>query len=99
MGFRMVLDQGSCRIYETSPGAYLGICERPGQVEPGGVIFTLVSPDVDAWHQRLLGHGVTVEKSPQVYEQYHVYHAFYRDPDGHLVEIQRFLDPDWNRPG
>jgi catechol 2,3-dioxygenase-like lactoylglutathione lyase family enzyme len=96
LGLPLALDQGSCRIYRVLPGAYLGICERPGQVAPGGLIVTLVSPDVDAWHDRLVAHGVAVEKAPQVYEAYAVYHAFYRDPDGHLVEIQRFLDPAWD---
>ena len=59
------------------------------------MIITLVSDEVDAWHDRLTAAGVPVEQAPKVTEEYGVYHAFYRDPDGYLVEIQRFLDPDW----
>ena len=28
-----------------------------------------------------------------------IYHLFLRDPDGHLVEIQRFDDADWAKGG
>ena len=28
MGFELVLDQKTCRIYRTSPNAFLGICQR-----------------------------------------------------------------------
>jgi hypothetical protein len=27
-----------------------------------------------------------------------IYHCFLRDPNGYLIEIQRFLDPAWPRP-
>ena len=26
-----------------------------------------------------------------------IYHFFLRDPDGYLIEVQRFLDPAWPR--
>jgi catechol 2,3-dioxygenase-like lactoylglutathione lyase family enzyme len=95
LGMPLVLDQGSCRIFAAGGTAYLGFCERPDQVSVEGVIVTLVSPDVDAWHDRLVAAGVPVEKAPTYYEEYLVYHAFYRDPDGYLVEIQEFRDPRW----
>ena len=49
----MVLDQVSCRIFSAGGNAYLGVCERPERVSPEGIIVTLVSPDVHAWHDRL----------------------------------------------
>jgi catechol 2,3-dioxygenase-like lactoylglutathione lyase family enzyme len=95
LGLPLVVDQGSCRIFRVADGAFLGVCERPGRSNPAGMIVTLVSDEVDAWHDRLSALGVQVEQAPQESETYRVYHAFYRDPDGHLLEIQRFLDPGW----
>ncbi|MBN1259461.1 MAG: VOC family protein [Anaerolineae bacterium] len=97
LGLPLALDQGGCRIYRVTGRAYVGICERDtAPTAPEGVIFTLVTPDVDAWAQRLEGYGVPFEKRPAVHEVYGIYHCFVKDPNGYLVEIQRFLDPDWD---
>jgi catechol 2,3-dioxygenase-like lactoylglutathione lyase family enzyme len=93
----LVLDQGSCRIYRIAGSGYLGICERTGAGRREGVIVTLVTDDVDGWHRRLEACGVAVEQGPRSNREYRVYHAFFRDPDGYLVEIQRFEDPRWPR--
>jgi catechol 2,3-dioxygenase-like lactoylglutathione lyase family enzyme len=91
----LALDQGSCRIYRVATGGYLGTCERPAGASPEGIIVTLVSPDVDDWHQRLTAAGVPCERPPTLNEGYRVYHSFFRDPDGYLVEIQEFRDERW----
>ncbi len=92
----LVLDQGGCRIYRVREGAYLGACEREDALRPtNGVIVTLVTPEVDAWYARLKEHDVPVEKGPAVNEEYRIYHCFVRDPNGYLIEFQRFLDEDW----
>lgn len=98
LGLPLVVDQGTCRIYRACASAYLGICERRGAVPDPGVIVTLVSPAVDAWHDRLAAAGAEVVAAPSHSEQYRIYHAFYRDPDGHLVEIQEFAEPGWAEP-
>ena len=95
LGLQLVVDQGSCRIYRVATDAYVGVCERPGRVAAEGLIVTLVSDDVDGWHDRLTAMGVPVDQSPQKSTVFGVYHAFYRDPDGYQIEIQRFLDPKW----
>jgi catechol 2,3-dioxygenase-like lactoylglutathione lyase family enzyme len=61
------------------------------------VILTLVTDDVDGWHARLAAKGVTFEKEPAANPEYGIYHCFFRDPNGYLLEIQRFDDPNWNR--
>ncbi|MCB0046026.1 MAG: VOC family protein [Caldilineaceae bacterium] len=91
----LVLDQGSCRIYRVSGDAFLGFCERTDAGKPEGVIFTLVTHEVDAWYEHLLGHGVRVEKPPAYNPAYNIYQFFARDPSGYLLEIQTFLDPAW----
>lgn len=98
LGLPLVVDQGTCRIYRVAAAAYLGVCERSGAAPAAGVIVTLVSPAVEAWHERLAGAGVEVVAAPSFSEQYRIHHAFYRDPDGHLIEIQEFDDPAWAGP-
>ncbi len=96
VGLKLVLDQGDCRIYAVSRGGYLGFCQREETPEqPTGVIITLVTPKVDEWHQSLTGQGVVFEQPPAFNSQYNIYHCFVRDPNGYLIEIQRFLDPSW----
>lgn len=100
LGLEQVLDQGACRIFRTAPDAFLGVCHaRPGRyVEPKGVVLTLVGRDVDAWYEHLSNQGVTPEGPPEHSRQFNVYCFFARDPNGYLIEFQRFLDPDWPAP-
>jgi catechol 2,3-dioxygenase-like lactoylglutathione lyase family enzyme len=100
LGLPLVLDQGACRIYGVSATGFVGFCQQGTAVgrtvaNPEGVIITLVSEDVDGWYERLRGRGVAIEKPPTLNETYNIYHLFVRDPNGYLVEIQRFLDPAW----
>jgi catechol 2,3-dioxygenase-like lactoylglutathione lyase family enzyme len=105
LGLPLALDQGSCRIYRVAREAFLGLCERPdapmGPEDAGTrqVIVTLVTADVDGWFERLAAQGVAFEKAPATNPTYGIYHAFLRDPNGYLVEIQRFLDPRWRVAG
>mmetsp|Transcript_2791 Transcript_2791/g.9404 ORF Transcript_2791/g.9404 Transcript_2791/m.9404 type:complete len:309 (-) Transcript_2791:25-951(-) len=111
LGLRPVLDQtppgeaaAVVRIFEVTPTAYLGLCERDPSSLPGtgvradGVVLCMVSDEVDRWAERLAEAGVAVEKPPTLNPRYNIYHLFVRDPDGHLVEIQQFRDPAWPRP-
>jgi catechol 2,3-dioxygenase-like lactoylglutathione lyase family enzyme len=98
----LALDQGGCRIYRVNGEAYLGFCERESAPErPQGehlqnVLFTLVTQEVDAWYAYLHARGVPFDKTPAVDETYGIYHCFARDPNGYVIEIQRFLDANWN---
>lgn len=92
----LVLDQGACRIYRTSPYGFLGVCNHKGPPkDPDSAIVTLVSQDVAGWAERLRAKGVTFEKEPTFYERFNITHLFIRDPSGYLVEIQTFHDPTW----
>ena len=95
IGLPLVLDQGACRIYRVSAGAFLGVCRRSRAPATDGVIITLVSEDVDGWYARLVARGVTFEKPPVHSPEFSIYHCFLRDPNGYLIEIQRFEDPAW----
>ena len=92
-----VLDQGLCRIYRTGSSSFVGVCaSRPGRVvEPKGVVITLVTPEVDAWHARLAAAGVPIEAPPRLSETFNVYGFFAFDPGGYRIEFQAFRDPRW----
>ena len=98
LGLVLVEDQGDCRIYRVNGAAFVGICLRPGRTATEGVIVTLVAEDVDGWHERMIAKGVVCDRAPAAHPDYAIYQAFYRDPDGHLIEIQRFDDPGWSEP-
>ncbi|MCB8985667.1 MAG: VOC family protein [Ardenticatenaceae bacterium] len=95
LGLPLVLDQGVCQIFQATPTAFLGFCRHLEGARPSGVILTLVSEDVDGWHAYLKAQGVAIEKPPTLNETFNIYHCFIRDPNGYLIEIQRFLDPAW----
>lgn len=96
LGLSLILDQGTCRIYQVSDNAFIGICERVGvSAQPEGIIITLVSSDVDGWYTFLQQQGISFEKPPQHNPKFNIYHCFLRDPNGYLIEIQQFLDPAW----
>lgn len=99
LGLTLVVDQGDCRIYRTSPEGYVGFCQRQAAPqEPLGVILTLVTAEVDAWYQYLGERGISFEKPPALNPKYGIYHCFLRDPNGYLIEIQRFTDRSWAQP-
>ena len=94
LGLRLARDQGTCRIYHVSGTAYLGFCERAGAAAPAsGLTITLVTDQVDEWCRRLKAHGVEFVKDAADNPPYRIYNAFVRDPNGYLLEIQRFWEP------
>lgn len=95
LGLKLILDQGSCQIFQVNGDAFIGFCEHFEGANPEGVILTLVSAQVDEWHDYLIAQNVPIEKPPTLYEAFNIYHIFLRDPNGYLLEIQKFLDPTW----
>ena len=93
LGLRLARDQGTCQIYHIAGGAYLGFCRNTAVMpEPGRVVLTLVTADVDGWCARLRAAGVEIVKAPADNPPYRIYNAFARDPNGYLVEVQRFWE-------
>lgn len=99
LGLQLWRDQGTCRIYHLIGESYLGVCQTSpnskGVVTSkkfDNIILTLVTADVDGWYSYLRNKGVMCEHTPHHNAKYNIYHFFLRDPDGYLIEIQRFLD-------
>ena len=90
----LVRDQGSCRIYRTAPGAHLGFCDR-GYAVPDGVrvVLTLLVDDVQGAFEAAVARGAPAVSAPAHSERFACTSAFVRDPNGYLVELQRFDEP------
>ncbi len=94
LGLELVRDQGLCRIYKTGPSAYVGFCDRGYSIPTEfRVVITLLIDDVDGVYAAAQKAGVPTENTPGTSERFNVYQFFLRDPNGYLVEIQRFNDP------
>ncbi|MBT6205273.1 MAG: VOC family protein [Rhodospirillaceae bacterium] len=97
LGLPLVLDEGPARIYQIAEKGYLGVCiagEDSASV-PEGICLTLVTEDVDGVYERLVAKGVETDGAPQALPQFGVYSFLLRDPDGHVIEVQRFENPAW----
>jgi catechol 2,3-dioxygenase-like lactoylglutathione lyase family enzyme len=92
--------EATARFYEQTLGLELaldqGRCSGDGTPSPEGVILTLVTTDVDDWYRKLCDAKVAFEKPPTLNTDFQIYHCFFRDPNGYLLEIQRFEDPAWD---
>lgn len=98
VGFRLILDQGGCRVVETAGGGYLGYCTRVNKPQSrDGIILTLVTSQVDEWYLYFVDKGINIPEPPKVNPNYNIYHFFLKDPDGYILEFQQFLDPNWNK--
>lgn len=94
LGLPLVRDQGVCRIYGTAANAYLGFCDRGAAVAAEHrIVLTLVVADVAAAHATVLARGLLPEGPPAHHARYAVTSFFVHDPNGYLVEFQRFDAP------
>ncbi|WP_244629710.1 VOC family protein [Martelella limonii] len=96
LGFELVLDQGLARIYRIAGNAYFGIVDgNKGHLKhqpKSAALLTVVSEDVEAWHEKLSKAGVT-GLSGMLRGNY-CEHFFFEDPAGYAIEIQRFHNPE-----
>jgi len=92
IGLDLFKDQGKCLIFSTPGGGMLGFCNHlHDRSRKGDPIITLLTENVDEFHRKLISAGV-VCTDPIVNEEFNIYHFFTSDPDGHRLEIQRFLE-------
>lgn len=97
LGCRVVVNQPGCTILQASVTGYVGVCERPENVgRSGGVMLTLVTDEVDEVVASLRRAGASITVEPRDNDTYGIYQCFAEDPDGNVIEIQRFHDPGWS---
>ena len=62
LGLELALDQGDCRIYRIAEHSFLGFCERDeAPCDPGGVVLTVITNEVDRWYGYLVERGIDFE--------------------------------------
>jgi catechol 2,3-dioxygenase-like lactoylglutathione lyase family enzyme len=69
------------------------LCEGEPPKEPTGSAQCWVTNDVDGYYETAISHGLEIMFPPQFNEKYKIYHFYFKDPDGHTIEVQRFEDP------
>lgn len=95
MGFELTVDQGWAKIYRVADGAHVGVVDesrgyhRASPTKP--VMVTLVVPDVDAWYRYLKKKGVETLNEPHVVEELGLRAFLLEDPEGYVIEIQKFI--------
>ncbi|MBS1517058.1 MAG: VOC family protein [Bacteroidetes bacterium] len=97
--FQLTLDQGPCRIYKTPADTFIGFCRKENFRVSDNAVITFVTQEVDAVFQQLKKNipGIVIAKEPAYNEQFKIYNCFVKDPDGYLIEIQRFDTEDWDK--
>lgn len=94
MGFEKTVDQGWAKIYRVAGKAHVGLVDgsrgyhRPSPSKP--VMITVVVDDVDAWFIYLKRKGVETLSEPRDHEEIGIRAFLLKDPEGYVVEIQRF---------
>lgn len=96
LGLKVKIDQGYGRIYEVSGGALLGVMdEKRGFLQSGqgkSMMISLVTDDVDPWYEALEKRGVKMLSEPITKENIGIRSFLFEDPEGHILEIQKFLN-------
>lgn len=96
LGLRVERDAGEAMIFETTPGAFIGVCRafEDRVVQPEGSMITLLVENigaVDAWYARLVKAGAGVPAAPERMGRFGIYSFFCADPNGYVIEVQTFL--------
>jgi predicted enzyme related to lactoylglutathione lyase len=98
LGLKLKIDQGYGRIYKVSGNAFLGVMdEKRGFLQSGqgkSVMISLITDDVDQWYQTLEKKGVKLLSKPLTKEDISIRSFLFEDPEGYILEIQKFLDQD-----
>jgi catechol 2,3-dioxygenase-like lactoylglutathione lyase family enzyme len=88
----LFIDQGDCVIFKSCENGYIGFCNRPVDIVSGKIILTLIVENVDLVFEKLTSDRNIQVTPPTTNTKYRIYHFFLTDPNGYLVEFQKFLD-------
>jgi len=97
MGFQPVQDQRWAKIYRINDSSYMGCVDgsvgyhKPSEDKP--VMLTVVVEDPDSWYTHLKEHGVETLNEPHDDEELNLRIFLLKDPEGYVIEIQKFYDP------
>jgi len=88
IGCDLWLDQGGCAIFNAG-NMLFGFCQRE-ECETEGIItfFYSKKQKIDELYEKFKKIALD---SPKQNKKYKIYHFFAKDPDGRLIEFQKFL--------
>lgn len=83
------LRQSDCVILKHD-NLLLGFCQRDESDRQGIITFYFeTNREVDSFYEKFKEEALG---PPKLNEKYNIYHFFCEDPEGRMVEFQRFLD-------
>lgn len=94
MGFELVTDQKWAKIFRIAGNAHVGCVDgkvgyhRPSEKKP--VLLTIVVDDPDAWYAHFQDRGGRTLGAPRDDEELGLRIFFLEDPEGYVIEIQKF---------
>lgn len=88
----LFMDQGDCKIFKICENAYLGFCQREFEIIKGKILLTFIVEDVEKMHKYYSEKPNLIVSNITRNEKYNIIHFFITDPNGYLIEIQRFLE-------
>jgi len=95
MGFELVVDQRFAKIFRVANSAYMDVVdEQKGaqRAHPNKPVeLTVIVSDPDAWYAYLQAKGVQPLSKPRTLEALNLRMFLLHDPEGYLIEIQKFL--------
>jgi catechol 2,3-dioxygenase-like lactoylglutathione lyase family enzyme len=93
LGLTVYKDQGTCLIFNINAQSKIGFCTHiPVVYDDKSPILTLVTDNVDEIYCVLIRKGAKIKGKPKLNQKFHIYHFFFKDPNGYTIEIQKFLD-------
>ncbi len=95
IGLEVVLKQKDCVVFRITSNSFLGLCHRTKLPKDKAkiVVISMVTDDVDSWHAHLVSQGIRIHQELATNQDYQIYNFFIKDPDGYLLEFQKFLHP------
>ena len=97
MGFELVQDQKWAKIFKVADNAFMGCVDgnigyhKHDPTKP--VMLTVIVDDPDAWYEHFMENGVETLNKPHDDVELNMRIFLLHDPEGYVIEIQKFNDP------
>ena len=97
MGFELVQDQKWAKIFKVADNAFMGCVDgnigyhKHDLTKP--VMLTVIVDDPDAWYEHFKENGVETLDKPHDDVELNMRIFLLKDPEGYVIEIQKFNDP------
>lgn len=97
MGFQLIQDQKWAKVFKVRDNAYMGCVDgnvgyhKYSDTKP--VMLTVIVDDPDAWYEHFKENGVETINEPHDDKELNLRIFLLHDPEGYVIEIQKFYEP------